>query len=468
MNEFDTIAAISTAVSESGIALIRVSGPDAIRIVDKIFRPADRKLKLQEAASHTIHYGYIEDNGEVIDEVLVSVFRQPRSFTAENTAEINCHGGVCAVRKVLETVLHAGARPAEPGEFTKRAFLNGRIDLTKAEAVMDVIQAKNGYALKSSVSQLRGSLYEAVSALRGEILYETARVESALDDPENYSLEGYAQQLQQKNSEWLEKLSRLISSADNGRLIQEGIATAIIGKPNVGKSSLLNRLMGEDRAIVTDIAGTTRDILRETLQLGDITLVLTDTAGIRTTQDQVEKIGVDRAISSAEGADLVLFVIDSSSALEPEDYTILEMLKKLDKKTIVLLNKNDLENVVEEKEILELMQGSDREPDVHVLSVSTLDGNGMDSLEKLIRDLFYHGEISFNDEIIITNVRQKQKLEEAVRYLEKVEESIRLQLPEDFYTIDLSGAFTALGEITGESVREDLIHEIFSRFCMGK
>jgi tRNA modification GTPase len=458
--EKETIAAISTAVSESGIGIIRISGEDAFAVIDRIYRARGKEKKLSEAPSHTIHYGFICDGEETIDEVLVMLMRGPRSFTAENTVEINCHGGVYAMRRILETVLKNGARPAQPGEFTKRAFLNGRIDLSQAEAVIDVIQAKNEYALKSSLSQLKGSVQESISGLRSEILYHIAFIESALDDPEHISLDGYPERLQMELSSWKEKLQSLIDSAENGRMIKEGIKTVIVGKPNAGKSSLLNLLIGEERAIVTDIAGTTRDILTETINMNGITLNIMDTAGIRTTDDVVEQIGVRRAIEHADDADLIIYVVDASTELDENDATIIQMLQG--RKAIVLLNKSDLPPVTTETLLREKL------PDITVLPVSAKQETGIHELEQCIREMFYQGELSFNDEVFITNIRQKNLLIEAKNSLEQVEQSIALQMPEDFFSIDLMDSYEALGKITGEQVGEDLVNEIFSKFCMGK
>ena len=462
----DTIAAISTAVSESGIGIIRISGPDAIHTAEKIFHSAAKDEVLSEAAGYTMHYGYIYDGEDPVDEVLVSVFRAPRSYTAEDTVEINCHGGVYAMRRILETVLKQGVRAADPGEFTKRAFLNGRIDLTRAQAVMDMIRSKNEYALKQSMRVLKGSLYKEISQIRQEILYESARIESALDDPEHYSLDGYSSELEEKINEWKKHLSRLIDSAENGRLIREGIRTAIVGKPNAGKSSLMNTLLGEERAIVTDIAGTTRDILSETMSLQGITLQIMDTAGIRRTADPVEKIGVSRARKSMEEADLVLFVLDTSCPLDDEDSSI--MRETGDKKCILLLNKSDLAPLWEEEDVRRMWASVTESPFPCVLSVSAKTEEGMDLLEKTILSLFSFGDLSYNDEITITGVRQKQNLISSRDALMRVEESIHDAMPEDFFTIDLMDACTNLGEITGETAAEDLVNEIFSQFCMGK
>lgn len=465
--DMDTIAAISTAVSESGIGIIRISGKDALSVIDRVYRSPGGRKKLSQAPTHTIHYGYICDGEDVIDEVLVMVMRGPKSFTAEDTVEINCHGGVYAMGRILDTVLKNGARPAQPGEFTKRAFLNGRIDLSQAEAVIDVIQAKNEYALKNSVSQLKGAVQKTVHRLRKDILYHIAYIESALDDPEHISLEGYPRQLEQVNADWIEELQRLISSADNGRVIKEGVKTVIAGKPNAGKSSLLNLLVGEERAIVTDIAGTTRDILSETIYLNGITLNIVDTAGIRSTEDLVEKIGVQKSEENIQDADLVIYMADSSTVLDENDEKILQMIG--DRKAIILLNKSDLDAVTTEELLREKVShipGLSR--DIPVLSVSAKYKQGIHELEECIRTLFYKGEISFNDELFITNVRQKNLLIQAMDSLRQVSHSIQMDMPEDFFSIDLMDAYEALGRITGEQVEEDLVNEIFSKFCMGK
>ena len=460
MNQ-DTIAAISTAMAGSGIGIIRVSGKDAFSVVDRIYHAKDNKKKLSDQPSHTIHYGFIKDNEETVDEVLVMLMRGPRSFTAEDTVEINCHGGIYAMKRVLDTVLKYGARPAEPGEFTKRAFLNGRIDLSQAEAVIDVIQAKNAYALQSSISQLKGSVHEKIKELRAKIIYQTAFIESALDDPEHISLEGYPESLKAIIQDLLREVNRLISSADNGRMMKEGIQTVILGKPNAGKSSLLNALVGEDRAIVTDIAGTTRDVLEETINLNDITLNIIDTAGIRNTEDTVEKIGVEKAKKKAEKADLILYVVDSSTSLDENDRDILHVLA--DKKAVILLNKTDLHPVTTRTELEKITDKV-----YPVIEISVKENVGIDLLEQKIREMFYQGEISFNDEIYITSARQKTALIRTADALQKVLESIELGMPEDFFSIDLMAAYDELGSITGEAAGEDLVNEIFGRFCMGK
>lgn len=459
----DTIAAISTAVSESGIGIIRISGEEAFEVADRVWQSPGKKKRLSMQPANTIHYGYIYDGEEMVDEVLVMLMRGPKSFTAEDTVEINCHGGVYAMKRVLETVLKNGARPAEPGEFTKRAFLNGRIDLSRAEAVMDVIQAKNEYALKNSLSQLKGSVQKKLKSLRQSILYEIARIESALDDPEHMSLENYPEELGAKNKEWLAEIEKLIDSSENGKILKEGIQTVILGKPNAGKSSLLNILSGEEKAIVTEIAGTTRDILEETVNIHGITLRLMDTAGIRSTEDVVEKIGVSRAKESAKNADLIIYVIDTSRPLDENDREIMELLRG--KKAVILLNKSDLDSVVTREEVLEQLDDLEVQK---MISVSAKEQTGIEELENALKDLFFEGKVTFNDEVCITNLRQKANLAEARESLLKVQESLEMDMPEDFYSIDLMSAYEALGAITGESVGEDLVNEIFSKFCMGK
>lgn len=454
-----TIAAISTAMSESGIGIIRVSGSEAVDIVSRIYRSKSGKKEINKVPTHTIHYGYIYDGEELIDEVLVMVMREPRTFTGEDTVEIDCHGGVYAMKRVLETVLKNGAKTASPGEFTKRAFLNGKMDLSQAEAVMDVIQAKNEYALKSSMEQLRGSVQKAIRDIRKDLIYHIAYIESALDDPEHISLEGYSQELLEIVEKAQEEIAHLLKTASDGKMIKEGIRTVILGKPNAGKSSLLNVLVGENRAIVTDIEGTTRDILEEYINLHGISLRMTDTAGIRETEDVVEKIGVNRARDMAKEADLILYVVDSSRPLDENDEEIISMLDS--RKAIVLYNKTDLESKVDMKALKERVNRP-------VISVSAKEETGIRELEKEIKNMFFSGEISFNDEVYITNARHKEALMEAAESLRLVKNSIEMDMPEDFFSIDLMNAYESLGRIIGESVGEDLVNEIFSKFCMGK
>ena len=380
-------------------------------------------------------------------------------YVREDVIEINCHGGILVTKKVLDTVIKHGARPAEPGEFTKRAFLNGRIDLSQAESVIDVINAQNELALKSSVSQLQGAVLEKIKAIRAVVLHEIAFIESALDDPEHVSLEGYPEQLHEIMSDAHSKVKKLLDSSDNGKMLKEGINTAIVGKPNAGKSSLLNILVGEERAIVTEIAGTTRDILHEQIQIGGIGLNVIDTAGIRDTEDIVEKIGVNKSREYIEKADLIIYVVDSSTELDENDQEIIEAIQN--KKAIVLLNKSDLDA----KTDASVLQTQLSKP---ILSISAKNNTGIHELETLIEEMFFSGKLSFNDEVYITNIRQKNALAEAQNSLKMVLQSIADGMPEDFFTIDMMNAYEALGTIIGESVGEDLVNEIFSKFCMGK
>lgn len=455
----DTIAAIATAMSNSGIGIVRISGDEALDVADRIFRPKKGSRKVSDMETHTIHYGYVTDGDEAIDEVMLLIMKAPRSYTCEDTIEIDCHGGVLVMKKILETVLKYGARPAEPGEFTKRAFLNGRIDLSQAESVIDVINAQNELALKSSVSQLQGAVLEKIKAIRAVVLHEIAFIESALDDPEHVSLEGYPEQLHEIMSDAHSKVKKLLDSSDNGKMLKEGINTAIVGKPNAGKSSLLNILVGEERAIVTEIAGTTRDILQEQIQIGGIGLNVIDTAGIRDTEDIVEKIGVNKSREYIEKADLIIYVVDSSTELDENDQEIIEAIRN--KKAIVLLNKSDLDA----KTDASVLQTQLSKP---ILSISAKNNTGIHELETLIEEMFFSGKLSFNDEVYITNIRQKNALAEAQNSLKMVLQSIADGMPEDFFTIDMMNAYEALGTIIGESVGEDLVNEIFSKFCMGK
>ena len=454
----DTIAAIATAMTNSGIGIIRISGGQAFEVIEKIFKKKNGG-KIDLSRSHTVQYGYICDQDEVIDEVLVLIMKGPHSYTAEDTVEIDCHGGVLMMKKILETVIQYGARPAEPGEFTKRAFLNGRIDLSQAEAVIDVINAQNEYALKSSVSQLKGKMSEKVKALREKIIYEIAYIESALDDPEHISLDGYREELAKKLEPMVKELERLIASADNGKVMSEGVKTVILGKPNAGKSSLMNVLVGEERAIVTDIAGTTRDTLEEHIRLRGISLNVVDTAGIRDTEDVVEKIGVTKARTAAEDADLIIYVVDASVPLDENDRDIIEMIRN--RKAVVLLNKTDLEQVVSVEEL-------EKQTGHRVIPVSAKEETGIEELEKEIQSMFYQGDIDFNDEVYVTNIRHKTALTESLSSLKLVQKSIEDGMPEDFYSIDLMNAYEHLGTIIGEAVEDDLVNEIFSKFCMGK
>ncbi len=456
----DTIAAIATAVSTSGIGIIRISGEDAIRTASRVYRAKNPQKNLMAVKSHTLHYGFIYDGDELIDEVMVAVMRSPNTYTKEDTVEIDCHGGILVMNQILNVLLKNGCRLAEPGEFTKRAFLNGRIDLSKAEAVMDIIHSKNEFALKASMKQLRGGVSDKVRSLRDRILSEIAYIEAALDDPEHISLENYPALLEEKILQIKNELKQMLDNADQGKLLKEGLQTVIVGKPNAGKSSLLNVLVGEDRAIVTSIAGTTRDVLEESIKLHGIGLNIIDTAGIRETEDEVEKIGVDKARSYAEMADLILYVVDSSRPLDEDDASVLEIIT--DKKVIVLLNKTDLAQVVSEQEIQQ------RLPAASIIRTSMKDNTGIDLFEDTIKAMFFGGEIAVNDELYITNQRHKEALAEAHESMEMVLQSLAQKLPEDFYSIDLMSAYASLGRILGEEVGEALVNEIFAKFCMGK
>ncbi len=466
----DTIAAIATGMTESGIGIIRISGGEAVEIGSRLFRTSTGKDILKKVVSHTFHYGYAVDSSYsecenwkdyIIDEVMIVVMKAPRSYTGEDTVEIQCHGGILVMQKILSAVIDSGARLAEPGEFSKRAFLNGKMDLSKAEAVMDVIHSQNEYALRSSVNQLKGRLAEKVKSLREQILYEMAFIESALDDPEHISLDGYSDRLYEKLENLSDILVKLIASADNGKLMKEGINTVIIGKPNAGKSSLLNTLVGEERAIVTDIAGTTRDVLQETIKLHGINLNITDTAGIRSTEDKIERIGVEKALQYADRSDLVLYVVDGSVELDENDKKIISMLK--DKKVIVLLNKSDLSMVTEEEDLKNVIPEG-----AVIIRTSNMDKRGIDELEETIKEMFFKGCLKSSNELVITNIRHKEALQEAYSSLMIVKKSMDENMPEDFYSIDLMSAYGSLGRIIGEAVDDDLMEEIFSKFCLGK
>lgn len=455
----DTIAAISTSTGNSGIGIIRVSGDEAIEIVDKIFKSNKEGKRLINVKSHTVNYGNIVDGDKVLDQVLVLVMKNPHSYTGEDTVEIDCHGGMLILKKVLDLVIKNGAKSAAPGEFTKRAFLNGRLDLSQAEAVMDLINSQNDFALNSSIEQLKGGVSEKIKEIRSDVIYHIAFIESALDDPEHISLDGYDNEISEMINKNISKIKKMIDTFDNGRIMKEGIKTVILGKPNAGKSSLLNRMLGEERAIVTDIEGTTRDTLEENINLNGLSLKIIDTAGIRNTDDKVEQIGVNKAKEIAEGADLIIYVVDGSKDIDENDKEILEIIKN--KKVIVLLNKTDIDRVVDIEQLNEI-------PKEDIIEFSAKAGLGMDELEEKIKDMFYSGEITFNDQVYITNARHKEALENSYNSLLKVRESVDAGMPEDFYSIDLMDAYEQLGLIIGESVEDDLVNEIFSKFCMGK
>ncbi len=456
MYKTDTICAIASAMTNAGIGIIRVSGPDAIAKVDKIYKG---KHKLPEVESHTVQYGHIVHEDKVIDEVMVLVLKAPRTYTTEDTIEIDCHGGTLVMQEILKAVMAQGVRPAEPGEFTKRAFLNGRIDLSQAESVMDVISSNSSLALHNSINQLQGNFSDQIKDMRAKIIYEIAYIESALDDPEHIDITGYGQDLLPKIEEIIDQISHLLATADNGSMLKEGIKTTIIGKPNAGKSSLLNLLARKDRAIVTDIAGTTRDTLEEQISLNGIALRIIDTAGIRDTEDVVEKIGVKKAYDTMENADLILYVVDASRPLDENDISIMEKIKDL--KVIVLLNKTDLDPVVDDEEIHRYLSQD-------ILPFSAKNGQGLDHLEKMITDMFFTGQIMDSNEVFLTNARHIAALSDANESLKHVVESISMDMPEDFLSIDLMDAYESLGIIIGESVEEDLVSEIFEKFCTGK
>ena len=447
----DTIAAIATAMSNSGIGIIRISGEDGIETADKILELKGEKKKLSDCDSHTVHYGFVMENNNKIDEVIVLLMKGPRSYTREDTVEIDCHGGILLMQKIFELIISNGARPAEPGEFTKRAFLNGRIDLAQAESVMDIISAKNDFALSSSMEQLSGRVSEKIKHIRERVLHEIAYIESAIDDPEHYELNSYGEDLHKKVVLILKDVENLLQNSKKGSILKEGINTVIVGKPNSGKSSLLNSLLGRERAIVTDI--------EEQIQLNGISLNVIDTAGIRDTEDLIEKIGVDKAKEYLEKADLVIYVVDSSIPLNEDDFSIMHLLK--DRKVIVLLNESDLDIVVTEENIREYLN----QP---ILTISAKNCIGIDLLEKEISNLFFTGKVTMNDEVFITNARHIASLMEAKKSLELVLRSIEDNMPEDFYSIDLMNVYEELGLIIGESVEDDLVNEIFSKFCMGK
>lgn len=454
-----TIAAIATStMSSGGISVIRLSGEDAIKIADKIFKSV-KGIKLTDVASHTVHYGHIVSNEKVIDEVLVIVMRAPNTYTREDVVEIDCHGGILVTRKVLEACIDAGASPAQPGEFTKRAFLNGRIDLSQAEAVIDVINSKNDYALKSSVNQLDGVLSRKIRKIREIIINHVAYIEAALDDPEHISLDNYVDNVKNDVDNCVNIVDNLVKNAENGRIMHDGINTVILGKTNAGKSSLLNALAKEERAIVTDIEGTTRDVLEEQINIGGITLNLIDTAGIRKTEDIVENIGVEKAKKIASNADLIIYVVDGSRPLDNNDTDIMELIKE--KKVIVLLNKSDIGQIVSKND-LNCLSCYD------IISISAKEETGLDKLEDSIKNLFFTGDITSNEEIYITNARHKSLLKEALNSLKLVSEGINDGVSEDFLTIDLMNAYEKLGLIIGEAVEDDLADQIFSKFCMGK
>ena len=453
-----TIAAISTPPGTGGIAVIRISGDQALEIGDRIFRG---RGKLSDAASHTIHYGFIvNEQNEKIDEVLVSVMRARKTFTTEDTIEINTHGGTMAVQNVLTTVIKAGAVMAEPGEFTKRAFLNGRIDLSQAEAVIDIINSKNELSRKNALSQLEGTLSKEIRAIRQELVHLAARMQVLIDYPDEELEDVTEQEIEQIVSQCAERAGKLLDTADNGKIIKDGIRTAIAGKPNVGKSSLLNSLARADRAIVTDIAGTTRDVIEESVNLNGVPILLTDTAGIRDTDDAVEKIGVERSKKSIQEADLVLVMLDGSELLTDEDRSVLRATH--DKKRIIIINKTDLGRPKYTEAVRAKANGDP------VLEISALTGSGLEELAEEIRRIYNFHAMSGNSGAVITNMRHKQALLAAREALYRAADAIQSGMPADIASIDMNEAISALGEITGETVSDDIVNEIFHHFCVGK
>lgn len=457
VNQYDTIAAIATATGNGGIGIVRVSGEDAINIVNDVFKPYKGRA-LKDRASHTITYGNIVFEDSVVDEVLVSVMRSPNTYTCEDVVEINCHGGYRAVKAVLDVVLKAGARMAEPGEFTKRAFLNGRIDLTQAEAVIDVINAGTEQCRQAAMLRLEGKLSAKIKELRDKILLMLANIEVDIDYPEHDGEVMTVTAVREGTSQVLDEVKRLIEGADTGRILKEGIKTVILGRPNVGKSSLLNALLEEERAIVTDIPGTTRDVLEEMVNIGGLPVCLIDTAGIRATEDIVEKMGVERSKRYADEAELILVVIDSSKPLTQQDKEILQLSDG--KKTIIILNKIDLEQQLSEKDFAQY--------NCRVVNMSAKHDVGLEELGNNIKDLFLKGDININSEAVISGERNKASLIKALNCLENVLNTIDMSMPEDFISMDLTQAYEFLGEITGEAVEEDILDRIFSEFCLGK
>ncbi|MGH2331985.1 tRNA uridine-5-carboxymethylaminomethyl(34) synthesis GTPase MnmE [Thermoanaerobacter mathranii] len=458
---FDTIAAISTFPGEAGIGIVRISGDDALEIISKIFKPYKAK-DIKKVKSHTLHYGHIVDpeTQEIYDEVLVSIMKKPNTYTREDIVEINCHGGIVITSKILELVLKQGARLAEPGEFTKRAFLNGRIDLSQAEAVIDIITAKTMLANKYAQKQLAGYVGSRIKEMKDKIMGLLVHLLALIDFPEEDVEELERKEMLETAKEIVEDIDKLIVSSESGRIIREGLKTAIIGKPNVGKSSLLNALLKENRAIVTDIPGTTRDIIEEYINVKGIPIKLIDTAGIRDTDELVEKIGVERSKEVLAEADLILFVLDASRELSEEDYQIFDILTE--KNIIFVLNKIDLPKKIDESKLKSLIK------DGIIIEVSTVEGIGLEKLENAIYDLVFRGDINLREEEIVINSRHKEALINAKKYMESCVKAIEMGYSEDLITIDLNAALDQLGKITGETATEDLINEIFERFCVGK
>ena len=456
----DTIAAIATGMNQGGIGVIRVSGEQAIPIADSIFVPKKKGREIRTLDTYTAAYGNIVDtDGQMVDEVIVLVMKAPATYTKEDVVEIDCHGGMQVMQHILQLLIGQGARLADPGEFTKRAFLNGRIDLSQAESVMDLISAKSDLAAKTALSQLKGNLRDKIDVLRKNLIHNIAYIESALDDPEHYDLTGFDGTLDHLLDDMEQEIEHLVRTAQDGKMMREGICTVILGKPNAGKSSVLNVLTGRERAIVTEIAGTTRDTLEEFVSIHGIPLNIIDTAGIRDTDDIVEKIGVDKSIEAMQQADLILYIVDSSKALDENDHAIIKQIS--DKNVIILRNKTDLPSQVSDEEIQSYLNKP-------VIAISAKDQTGFDAFYEVLNEMFFQGRLSYNDEIYITNMRHKEALQEALESIHMVRDSIAAGMPEDFLTIDLMNAYEWLGYIIGESVEDDLVDTIFKEFCMGK
>jgi len=458
MKEFDTIAAIATSIGEGGISIIRVSGDKSISIIDNIFIGKNNR-KLNDLKSYTMRYGHIIDkNGSKLDEVIISYMKGPKSFTAEDTIEVNCHGGVVGTNRILQEIIRAGARMAEPGEFTKRAFLNGRIDLSEAEAVIDIIRAKTELSMKSALMQSEGSISREIKTIRNKLLSVIASIEVTVDYPEEDIEEVTAEKVNEDVALIINEIDILLSTADEGKILREGLSTVIVGKPNVGKSSLLNALVKEKRAIVTDVPGTTRDAIEEYISIEGIPVKIVDTAGIRETEDIVEKIGVQTSKDKINEADLVILILDSSMKLTHEDREIIEYIKE--KKYIVLLNKSDLGGKIEKGELKSLKSK-------YITNISIKTGQGLNLVTENIKELFFKGEIK-TEGVFVTNIRHKEALIRARENLEASLNALEHTLAIDLASIDIRNAWMNLGEISGEVLEEDIIHKIFAEFCLGK
>ena len=471
----DTIVGIASGMG-GGIGIVRISGEKCLEIIGRIYRNKkyvdnfliDNNIEnknewdvnyFEKKDTHTIHYGYIVDDNRIVDEVLIMLMKGPNSYTREDVVEIDCHGGPFVVQKILQTVIKNGARLSEPGEFTKRAFLNGRIDLSQAEAVMKVISSQSDFALGSAIKQLEGNVSKYIEEIRQEILHNLGYIEAALDDPEHYDLDGYSEELKKIINSEINNLQKVVEKFNDGRMKSEGINTVIVGKPNAGKSSLMNLLLDEERAIVTDIAGTTRDILEEKVRIGDIVLNLVDTAGIHDTNDVVESMGVSKAVGYVDSADFIIYVVDSSVQLDEADDRIIDMLQS--RTGVILMNKSDLDTKISKKEIRQRL-------DWDCIDFSNETGFGLEELGDYITNSFLDGSVTYNDQVYLTSMRHKEAVENAIVSLKNVVTSIDDGMPEDFYTIDMMDAYKKLGLINGETASEDLVNKIFKDFCMGK